>query len=38
MICDLIRTEYFTDVGMINAGTFRKDGVIPAGPISLLAI
>ena len=35
-IADLIRTEYATDFALVNAGSFRKNGVIPAGPISLM--
>ena len=38
MICDLMRTEYFTDFSMCNSGSFRKDAVIKQGPISLLYI
>ena len=38
MICDLMRSEYFTDVSICNAGSFRKNGVIPAGPLSLMVI
>lgn len=33
-----MQTEYMTDFSLINSGSFRKNGVIPAGPISLLAI
>ena len=38
MICDLMRTEYFTDFSICNSGTFRKNEVIEQGPISLLHI
>ena len=37
-IADLMQTEYSTDFALVNSGSFRKNGVIPAGPISLLAI
>ena len=38
MITDLARTEYLADVAIYNSGTFRKNEVMPAGPISLLQI
>lgn len=38
MITDLMRTEYTTDFGMCNSGSFRKNAVIEAGPISLMDI
>ena len=37
-IADLMRTEYLTDFALVNSGSFRKNGVIAAGPISLLNI
>ena len=37
-ITDLLRTEYMVDFAFLNSGTFRKNGVIPAGPLSLLQI
>ena len=37
-ICDLMRTEYQTDFAICNAGSFRKNGIIPAGDFSLLGI
>lgn len=36
LICDLIRTEYSTDFAIVNSGSFRKNDVFKAGPISLL--
>ena len=38
MICDLLRTEYFTDFAIANSGSFRKNAVIPAGEFSLMMI
>ena len=38
MICDLMRTEYFTDFSICISGAFRKNAVIEQGPISLLNI
>jgi len=37
-VADLIRTEYYADFGFINAGSFRKNGVIPAGPITTMSL
>ena len=31
MTCDLLRTEYFADIGLYGSGSFRKDAIIPAG-------
>lgn len=38
MICDLMRTEYFTDFSICISGAFRKNAVIEQGPISCLNI
>lgn len=37
-VCDLVRTEYYCDFALINSGSFRKNGIIPEGPISLMAL
>ena len=37
-ISDLVRTEYYCDFALINAGSFRKNGVIPAGYISTMKL
>lgn len=37
-IADLMRTEYSTDFGLVNGGSFRKNGVIQEGPFSLMTI
>ena len=37
-IADLMRTEYYADFAFINAGSFRKNGVIPAGYITTMAL
>lgn len=38
MITDLMRTEYDADFGFCISGAFRKNAVIPEGPISLMEI
>ena len=38
MVCDLLRTEYLAEVGLYSSGSFRKNAIIPAGPISLKTI
>lgn len=37
-IADLMRTEYATDFAIVNSGSFRKNAVIPQGPMTLLQI
>ena len=35
---DLVRTEYRCNFAIVNSGSFRKNGVFPTGPFSLMGI
>ncbi len=37
-IADLTRTEYASDFALLNSGSFRKNAVIPKGPMTLMQI